>query len=590
MAKAKIRKFNQTDKKTLGRILRYIRNYMHLVLLSVLLAAVTVVLTLYIPIMTGHAIDRIVGQGNVDFNGLFGILKTMAVLILCTALSQWLMNHINNVVTYRVVEDIRTKAFNHLQQLPVSYLDAHPAGDLVSRVITDIDQFSQGLLMGFTQLFTSAMTIIGTLIFMFVINPLIAFLVVLLTPISFLVAGFIAKKTYSLFRHQSESRGTLTAFTNEMVGNLKLVKAFSHEEESQKCFDEINETLSGYSMNATFYSSLVNPLTRFVNSLVYAIVAGTGAGLAIRGALTVGELTSFLSYANQYTKPFNEISGVVTELQNALASAARVFELIDEPGMKPDAADAAVLKDARGEIDIDHIWFSYDKSKKLLQNLNVHVNPGETVAIVGPTGCGKSTLINLLMRFYEVDEGNIRVDGIDNRSMTRESLRNSFGMVLQETWLKSASIRDNISYGKPDATMEEIVEAARKAHCDGFIRRLPNGYDTVLAEDGGSLSQGQKQLLCIARLMLRLPPMLILDEATSSIDTRTELHIQHAFDRMMEGRTSFIVAHRLSTVRNADMILVMKDGNIIEQGKHEELLAKKGFYSRLYESQFEQAS
>ena len=628
MAKGKPRKMTADDAKTIKRILHYIENYRGHVMLSILLAAVTVVLTLYIPILTGQAVDTIVGPGQVDWTTLLQILEQMGFMILVTALAQWVMNHINNIVTFRVVQDIRTKVFNHIEELPVSYLDAHPAGDLTSRVITDIDQFSQGLLMGFTQLFTGVLTILGTLVFMVSIEPFITLLVILLTPLSFVVAGQIAKHTYTFFRHQSESRGEITAFTEEMIGNLKVVKAFGHEDEAQAEFEKINETLSDYSFKATFVSSLVNPATRCVNSIVYAAVGVSGAVMAIRAFISVGQLVSFLSYANQYTKPFNEISGVVTELQNAIASASRVFEVIDEPAMEPDAADAAVLGAAgasaavaqqsdreltgavaaqlrvavnaagddergdrdiggvRGAVDIEHLWFSYDKTKKLLTDINVHVKPGETVAIVGPTGCGKSTLINLLMRFYEADQGAILVDGLDNRKVTRESLRANFGMVLQETWLKSASIRDNIAYGKPDATLEEIQEAARRAHCDKFIRRMPQGYDTVLGEDGGALSQGQKQLLCIARLMLRLPPMLILDEATSSIDTRTELHIQHAFDRMMEGRTSFIVAHRLSTIRNADLILVMRDGNIVEQGTHDALLARGGFYASLYNAQF----
>ena len=632
MAKGKPRKMTADDAKTIRRILHYIQNYRGHVILSILLAAVTVVLTLYIPILTGQAVDTIVGPGEVDWTTLLQILERMGFMILVTAFAQWVMNHINNVVTFRVVQDIRTKAFNHIEELPVSYLDAHPAGDLTSRVITDIDQFSQGLLMGFTQLFTGVLTILGTLVFMLSIEPFITLLVILLTPLSFVVAGQIAKHTYQFFRHQSESRGEITAFTEEMIGNLKVVKAFGHEDEAQAEFEKINETLSDYSFKATFVSSLVNPATRCVNSIVYAAVGVSGAVMAIRAFISVGQLVSFLSYANQYTKPFNEISGVVTELQNAIASASRVFEVIDEPAMEPDAADAVVLGGVaasaghetsaaaasmqagasaeaaqlhavanaaggddlsggdiggvRGAVDIEHLWFSYDKTKKLLTDINVHVKPGETVAIVGPTGCGKSTLINLLMRFYEADQGAILVDGLDHRKVTRESLRANFGMVLQETWLKSASIRDNIAYGKPDASLEEIEEAARRAHCDKFIRRMPQGYDTVLGEDGGALSQGQKQLLCIARLMLRLPPMLILDEATSSIDTRTELHIQHAFDRMMEGRTSFIVAHRLSTIRNADLILVMRDGNIVEQGTHDALLARGGFYASLYNAQF----
>lgn len=583
---SKLKKMNARDQKTLKRILKYIEKYRLMVGASIALAALTVVLTLYIPILTGNAVDQIIGPGEVNFGVLKQILVKMAAAVLLTAGAQWLMNHINNRVTYRVVEDIRVRAFNHLQELPVSYLDGHPAGDIVSRLITDIDQFSEGLLMGFTQLFTGVMTILGTLLFMFSINPFIAAVVVAVTPLSFFVASFIAKRTYRMFQKQSESRGALTAFTDEMLGNLKIVKAFSHEQEAQKTFESINEELAGYSLQATFFSSIVNPSTRFVNAVVYAVVSGFGALLAIRGFLSVGQLTSFLSYANQYTKPFNEISGVVTELQNALASAARVFELIDEKPMRPDAADAAVLMDAEGRVDITDASFSYDKSKKLIQHMNLHVTSGQRVAIVGPTGCGKSTLINLLMRFYELDEGSIQIDGLDNRSVTRESLRANFGMVLQETWLKSASIRENIAYGKPDATEEEIIRAAKEAHCHSFIQRMPQGYDTVLGEDGGSLSQGQKQLLCIARVILRLPPMLILDEATSSIDTRTELHVQNAFARMMQGRTSFIVAHRLSTIKEADVILVMRDGNIVEQGNHESLLEKQGFYAQLYNAQF----
>lgn len=587
MARQKIRKLNQEDKKTLLRVLRYIRQYRHLVLLSLLLSALSVVMSLYIPVLIGRAVDRIVGKGEVDFRALFRILRLMLFFIFASALSQWLMNHINNIVSYHVVEDIRTKLFSRIQCLPLSYLDSHPAGDTVSRVITDIDQFSQGLLLGFSQLFTGLLTILETLIFLFFIDIRIALLVVFLTPLSFLAASFIAKSSYRLFRHQSELRGEITAYTNEMLGNLKVVKAFSRERESTERFSEINQKLSGYSMRATFFSSLVNPATRFINALVYALVGMTGAVFSIQGTLTVGELSAALSYATQYTKPFNDITAVITELQNALASASRVFELMDEPGILPDPKDAEQLPEARGEVGISHVFFSYDKTKTLLQDLTVLIKPGETAAIVGPTGCGKSTLINLLMRFYEVDRGSIEVDRRDIRHITRESLRNNFGMVLQETWLKSASIRDNIAYGKKDASEEEIIEAAKKAHCDSFIRKMEKGYDTVLGEDGGSLSQGQKQLLCIARLMLRLPPMLILDEATSSIDTRTELHIQHAFDRMMQGRTAFIVAHRLSTIRNADLILVMKEGNIIEKGRHEELLQKGGFYKTLYESQFD---
>lgn len=587
MSKGKFRVFTKQEQRTIRRILRYIQRYRYLVILSLLFAAATVVLTLYIPILTGDAVNSIVSEHRVDFDTLEKILGKMCIMIIGTGILQWMMNHINNVVTFRVVEDIRTRAFNHISELPVAYLDTHPAGDLSSRLITDIDTFSQGLLMGFTQLFTGVLTIFGTLLFMFYIEPRITLLVILLTPLSFFVAGQIAKRTFKLFRKQAESRGEITAFTEEMIGNLKVVKAFSHEEQAEARFQEINEALSAYSLKATFISSLVNPATRCVNSIVYAVVGVSGAGLAIRGLITVGELVSFLSYANQYTKPFNEISGVVTELQNAIASASRVFEIMDEKPMEPDRATAKEWKDVRGEVDIRHLSFSYDKKKSLLRDINIHVHPGETVAIVGPTGCGKSTLINLLMRFYDPNQGSISVDGLDHREGTRESLRNQFGMVLQETWLKSASVKENIAYGKPDATMEEIVAVAKKAHCDGFIRKMPQGYDTVLGEDGGMLSQGQKQLLCIARLMLRLPPMLILDEATSSIDTRTELHIQHAFDRMMQGRTSFIVAHRLSTIKNADLILVMRDGNIIEQGTHDTLLEKNGFYANLYNAQFQ---
>lgn len=586
MAKGKIRKFTKSDRETVLRILCYIRSYRGLVLLSVLLAALTVVLTLYIPILTGRAVDAILEKGAVDFARLAPILRSMILLILLTAAAQWTMNHINNVVTYHVVEDIRTRTFNHLQELPVAYLDTHPSGDIVSRVIADIDQFSQGLLMGFTQLFTGVLTILETLGFLFFIEWRVAVLVVLLTPLSFLVAAVIARKSYHLFRQQSEARGALTAYTNEMVQNLKVVKAFSRESASEVRFSSFNAELAGFSRRATFLSSIVNPSTRFVNAVVYAAVGTAGSLLVIGGVMSVGELSALLSYANQYTKPFNEISGVVTELQNALASASRVFELLDEPALCPDEPDAAAFPAAEGRVDLNHVFFSYDKTKKLLCDVDVHVRQGETVAIVGPTGCGKSTLINLLMRFYDPDSGSIELDGLDTRRMKRESLRDSFGMVLQETWLKAATIRDNIAYGRPDATDEEVIAAARKAHCDSFIRKMPKGYRTVLGEGGGSLSQGQKQLLCIARLMLRLPPMLILDEATSSIDTRTELHIQHAFDRMMEGRTAFIVAHRLSTIRNADLILVMKDGNIIEKGSHETLLAAGGFYRELYNSQF----
>ena len=502
------------------------------------------------------------------------------------ALSQWLMNHINNIITYRVVKDIRTKAFGHLEVLPLSYIDSHPSGDIISRIIADIDQFSEGLLMGFTQFFTGLMTILGTLLFMVSINPLITLVVVVLTPISLFVASFIAKKTYVMFKHQSETRGELTTLTDEMLGNMKVVQAFGYQKEAEERFQTINNKLAGYSLRATFFSSITNPATRFVNSLVYAAVGITGAYAAIRGFMTVGQLTSFLSYANQYTKPFNEISGVVTELQNALASAARVFELIDEKTILEDKKDATVLENVKGQVEIEHVNFSYTPDRPLIEDLNLSVKPGERVAIVGPTGCGKTTVINLLMRFYDVNSGSIKVEGKDIRDVTRKSLRTSYGMVLQETWLKSGTIRDNIAYGRPEATEEEIINAAKEAHAHSFIMRMPQGYDTVISEDGGNLSQGQKQLLCIARVMLCLPPMLILDEATSSIDTRTEIRVQKAFAKMMEGRTSFIVAHRLSTIREADMILVMRDGHIVEKGKHEELLAKNGFYAEIYNSQF----
>ena len=586
MRKEGIAKRGEKNKTTIRKILNYISKYKGMVLASVILAAISVVFTLYIPILIGQAVDQIVGPGQVNASALFVILKKILVVSLITAGVQWMKNHINNRVTYYVVEDIRTKAFNHIQVLPISYLDSHPSGDIVSRIITDTDQFSEGLLMGFTQLFTGVTTIIGTLLFMLSINPVITLVVVAVTPLSFFVARFIAGKTFTMFKCQSETRGAITALTDEMLGNLKVVKAFSHEQEAQKEFEEINERLAGYSMKATFFSSIVNPATRFVNSIVYAAVGVIGALFAVKGFITVGQLTSFLNYANQYTKPFNEISGVVTELQNSIASASRVFELIEQPALKEETGDSCVLGDAQGYVDMQHVAFSYEADKKLIEDLNLHAEPGQRIAIVGPTGCGKSTLINLLMRFYEVNSGTIKIDSMDTRKITRESLRAGFGMVLQETWLKSSTVRENIAYGKPDATEEEIIRAAKEAHCDSFIRRMPEGYDTVLGEDGGMLSQGQKQLLCIARVMLCLPPMLILDEATSSIDTRTEQKIQNAFAKMMEGRTSFIVAHRLSTIKEADVILVMKDGNIIEQGTHQELLAQIGFYTQLYNAQF----
>jgi len=573
-------------RSTLKRILDYIGYYRWFVVLSLLLAAITVATTLYAPILIGEGVDLILGPGKVDFAGLREILKKMAVVIMVTAITQWLMNHINNWVTYRVVKDIRTKAFNHLESLPLKYVDSHQHGDMISRIIADIDQFSEGLLMGFTQLFTGVLTILGTLGFMLTVNPLITVVVVLVTPLSLLVSSYIAKKTYAMFHLQSQTRGELTSLVDEMIGNQKVVQAFGYEHEVQQSFEEINERLRKYSLRAIFFSSITNPATRFVNSMVYASVGITGAFAAIRGILSVGQLSCFLSYANQYTKPFNEISGVVTELQNALACAARVFELMDEPALLEEPPAAAVLSQVDGRVALEDVTFSYDPAVTLIEHLNLMVQPGQRVAIVGPTGCGKTTVINLLMRFYDVDAGAIRVSGHDIREVTRKSLRSSYGMVLQETWLKAGTIRENIAYGRPEAAAEEIVKAAKEAHAHSFIKRMPQGYDTVISEDGGNLSQGQKQLLCIARVMLCLPPMLILDEATSSIDTRTEVRIQKAFAAMMTGRTSFIVAHRLSTVKEADVILVMKDGHMIEQGTHDELLAAKGFYAGLYQSQF----
>ena len=573
-------------KSTLKKVLKRIEKYRLLVLLSLLMAAATVVLTLYLPILTGNAVDGIIAKGLVNFTGLFKILKTMIAVIIATAIFQWLMNIINNHITYHVVQDIRKEAFEKLERLPLKYVDSRSYGDIVSRMIADVDQFAEGLLMGFTQLFTGLLTIVGTLFFMFDINVKIALVVVVLTPLSLFVAGFIAKRTYTMFKKQSETRGEQTSLIEEMVGNLKVVKAFGHEDENQETFDEINERLQKYSLSAIFFSSLVNPCTRFINSMIYAGVGITGAIAALNGRLSVGQLTCFLSYANQYTKPFNEISGVITELQNALACAARVFELIEEEPEVPDHETAVVLEDANGEIELEHVYFSYTADKKLIQDFNLSVKPGQRIAIVGPTGCGKTTLINLLMRFYDVNEGKISVDGHEIRDITRGSLRTNYGMVLQDTWIRNGTVKENIVIGKPDATMDEIVAAAKASRAHDFIKRLPNGYDTVLGEEGGNLSQGQKQLLCITRVMLCLPPMLILDEATSSIDTRTEIKIQQAFAKMMEGRTSFIVAHRLSTNREADVILVMKDGNIIEQGSHEDLLTKNGFYAELYNSQF----
>ena len=586
MLKEENKEKTQKQKHTMKRVLQDIGHYRWMVLLSLLLAGITVALTLYIPILIGKAVDLVLAQGLVNFTGLAVILKHMIITILLTALAQWLMNVINNHITYRVVKDMRIRAFEKIQKLPLKYVDSHQYGEVLSRVITDVDQFSDGLLMGFTQLFSGLLTIAGTLLFMFSINPVIAAIVVVLTPVSLFVAGFIAKKTFYMFKAQSEARGDMTSLVNEILENEKVVQAFGYEEEASRRFGIINDKLADCSLKAIFFSSITNPATRFVNGIVYASVGVAGAYAAICGVLTVGQLTSFLNYANQYTKPFNEISGVATEFQNALASAARVFELIDEDPTVTDADGAAAPGQVEGNVSMEHVYFSYNPEVRLIEDLNLTVKPGERIAIVGPTGCGKSTVINLLMRFYDVDQGTIRVDGTDIRNMTRESLRAGYGMVLQETWLKSASIRENIAYGKPDAAEEEIIEAARKAHAHSFIMRMPEGYDTVISEDGGSLSQGQKQLLCIARVMLCLPPMLILDEATSSIDTRTEIMIQEAFARMMEGRTSFIVAHRLSTIREADTILVMKNGRIIEQGSHEELLAQKGFYSELYNSQF----
>ena len=577
--------YNTRD--TLKKIWTFLRPYKLLAAASVVCAALTVVLTLYLPILTGEAINCIVGPGAVDFAGLVRLLVQMGVVIALTALFQWLMNLANNRITFCVVRDIRERAFDRLAELPLRYLDGHAHGDILSRIIADVDQFSDGLLMGFTQFFTGVLTILGTLVIMLNIHAGIALVVIVLTPMSFLVAAFIAKQTYSMFKLQSETRGELTAHIDEMIGGAKVVQAFGRERAAQERFDEINGRLRDCSLRATFFSSITNPATRFVNSMVYAAVAVVGALAALGGGITVGALTSLLSYANQYTKPFNEISGVVTELQNAVACAARAFELMEAEPQTPDAPDAAVLEQVHGAVTLQNVDFSYRPDQELIRDLNLSVRPGQRVAIVGPTGCGKSTVINLLMRFYDVDGGSISVDGHDIRSVTRDSLRASYGMVLQETWLKTGTVRENILFGHPEATEEEMVAAAKAAHAHSFIRRLPQGYDTRISEDGGNLSQGQKQLLCIARVMLSLPPMLILDEATSSIDTRTEIRIQQAFARMMQGRTSFIVAHRLATIREADQILVMRDGKIIEQGNHDELLARGGFYAELYHSQFE---
>ena len=583
---------NTSEKKktkqseTLKKVFRHLGRYRIFVVFSILLATVSVALTLYIPKLTGYAVDYIVGPGDVSFSGAIRVMIRIGICTLITALAQWLMNVCNNKMTYQIVRDIRNEAFRKIEILPLKYIDGHPYGEVVSRVIADVDQFADGLLMGFTQLFTGVATIVGTLCFMLSVNVMITFVVVLITPVSFLAANFIAKRTFSMFRIQSEIRGEQTGLIDEMIGNQKVVQAFGKGEDVTERFDEVNERLGKAYIKATFFSSITNPATRFVNSLVYTGVGIAGAFAAINGALSVGQLSSFLSYANQYTKPFNEISGVVTEFQNAVACAQRIFDLIEEEPQTPEPADAAELKDIKGNVTVEHVSFSYTPEQKLIQNFNLRVKPGQKIAIVGPTGCGKTTLINLLMRFYDVDQGSISVENTDIRQMTRRSLRAGYGMVLQDTWLKTGTLRDNIMMGRPDATEEEMIAAAKASHVHSFIRRLPKGYDTWITEDGGGLSQGQKQLLCIARVMLSRPPMLILDEATSSIDTRTEIKVQEAFGRLMEGRTTFIVAHRLSTIREADVILVMKDGQIIEQGNHESLLQKGGFYKYLYESQF----
>ena len=574
-------------KNTMRKLLRYLKKYWLLLILSLLFAALTVAMTLYLPILIGQAVDLIVAPGQVEFSTIARLLLKMGILIGATALSQWIMNACNNRITYRTVRDIRSDAFARLEILPLRYIDAHSYGEIVSRMIADVDQFADGLLMGFTQFFTGVLTIVGTLLFMLWMNPLITLVVVVITPVSLFVASFIARKTYAMFKEQSAARGEQTGIIDEMVGNQKVVQAFGYQERAQGRFDEVNERLRKCSLRAIFFSSITNPSTRFVNSLVYAGVCVAGALSAVHGGISVGQLTSFLSYANQYTKPFNEISGVVTELQNALACADRIFELIEETPQTPEPADAKTLTDPDGSVALEDVSFSYVPEQHLIEHFDLAAKPGPRIAIVGPTGCGKTTIINLLMRFYDVDSGCIRVSGEDIRDLTRGSLRTSYGMVLQDTWLKTGTIRENIVMGKPDATDEEVIAAAKASHAHGFIRRLPQGYDTPITEDGGGLSQGQKQLLCITRVMLCLPPMLILDEATSSIDTRTEIKIQEAFNRLMQGRTSFIVAHRLSTIREADVILVMKDGHIIEQGNHRTLLEKNGFYAELYRSQFD---
>jgi len=579
-------KKQKSQAATLKEVICRLGRYRIFLVFSILLATVSVALTLYIPKLTGHAVDYVIGKGKVNFPGVIQVMIQIGVCTLITALAQWLMNVCNNKMTYQMVQDIRNEAFDKIEQLPLKYIDGHPYGEVVSRVIADVDQFSDGLLMGFTQLFTGIATIIGTFCFMLSVNVSITFVVVLITPVSFFVANFIAKRTFRMFRLQSEIRGEQTGLIDEMIGNQKVVQAFGRGEDATERFDEVNKRLQEASLRATFFSSITNPATRFVNSLVYTGVGITGAFAVVRGAMSVGQLSSFLSYANQYTKPFNEISGVVTEFQNAIACAQRVFTLIDEEPQIPEPENAVHLTDIDGNVKVENVSFSYLPGQHLIEDFNLEVKPGQRIAIVGPTGCGKTTLINLLMRFYDVNAGSIKVEDIDIREMTRKSLRAGYGMVLQETWLKTGTIRENIAMGRPDATEEEIVEAAKASHIHNYIRRLPKGYDTWITEDGGGLSQGQKQLLCIARVMLCRPPMLILDEATSSIDTRTEIKIQQAFAKLMEGRTTFIVAHRLSTIREADVILVMKDGKIIEQGNHEVLMKKKGFYHHLYESQF----